>query len=160
MDNSGNTDLLEFTFASTVDLDNVTIGWRNGTTGDTDISVLAYTGAGAAASIQGQTIANLLLTGGWSLVGNYADLAVGTAKSVNAGNVSSKYWIVSSYDPVYTTATGGQVPAPPLTAGNDYVKILALSGTTKVPEPGSLALFAAAALGLYAVRRRRSQGRG
>jgi hypothetical protein len=156
MDNFKNTDLLEFNFAQAIDLDSVTIGWSYS---DSDISILAYTGAatGTTPDLGTKSIAQLL-TSGWSFVGQYSNLAVGTATSVNPLNVSSKYWLVSSYNAGYAPAG-----TTALTASDDYVKILQLSGTvtvpppSKVPEPGSLALFAAAALGLFAVRRRRSQ---
>jgi hypothetical protein len=54
----------------------------------------------------------------------------------------------------YNSTLGGQT----WTEGNDYVKVLAVGAAvpTRVAEPGSLALIAAAGLGACVVRRRRN----
>lgn len=165
MDNYGTTDLLAFSFQQSVDLDSITIGWSYS---DSDISLLAYTGTvnGTAPSVQGKSVSQLLGSG-WSVVGHYADLVVDQAKSVNQSDTNSKWWLVSSYNASYGTSTSGSTTG--LSFGNDYIKINKLSATTvttvppppsQVPEPGSLALFAAAMLGLYGVRRRGSNRLG
>jgi hypothetical protein len=92
-----------------------------------------------------------LLTNGWQLAGDYGGLGLNTAKAINASNSSSRWWLISSYN-------GSYDPSPTaLDTRYDYVKIQALAGIlppTRIPEPGSIALFAAALLALYGVRRR------
>jgi hypothetical protein len=150
MDDASNTDLLSFSFNQSVELDKITTGWSEN---DADISVLAYQGTNAPASILGKSASELVGLG-WTMVGDYGN-ASGTV-AVNASNISSKYWLISSYNALYDSNTG------PIDISNDYVKIFGVEGVrtpVKVPEPSPLALIAVAMLGLCAIRRRGGQQR-
>ena len=174
IDNNGFVDALFLQFNSQVDLDAITIGWSQT---DADISLFRYTGGGNpwnngnSGDLLGRTYGNLT-SSGWAFVGSYADLAVNSARAVNAGDGASKYWLISAY----TSLAGSGCNALPnsgatCTDGNDYFKVLSLTtstpplcgGTTgiacasTVPEPGTAALLSIAlASGLMLRGRRRS----
>ena len=67
-------------------------------------------------------------------------------------NTYSQYWLVGAYNPL-ANPNGGS-----LGTTSDYMKLSAVAGTVQsgqVPEPGSIALMAAAIFGMAAVRRRK-----
>jgi hypothetical protein len=147
MDNNGRYDSIMFSFASAVQLKSITLGWVST---DSDISVLAYTGASAP------SFSNLsysqLTANGWTVVGNYANVGQGTAKSINVNGVSASYWLIGAYNSVFGLATGID------TYKNDYMKIAALGATTpppppsQVPEPHTALLVGIGMLGLLRLR--------
>lgn len=169
IDNNGFVDALYLQFNSQVDLDAITIGWSQT---DADISLFRYTGSGdpwGNGHLLGLTYANLS-SNGWSFVGNYANLAVNSARAVNAGDGASKYWLISAY----TSLAGSGCNALPnsgatCTDGNDYFKVMSLTtstpplcgGTTgiacasTVPEPGTAALLSIALASGWMLRGRR-----
>lgn len=161
MDNNGKLDMLalHFTGASSTDLSvvltSITSGWYQT---DSDISLLRWGGSGTPV-ITGKTQAQLL-SAGWQLVSGYANMPSDSAVATGLSALSqgSSWWLISAYSSLWGGGEGW-------TEGNDYVKLLASVSTVPTPqapgtpEPGSLALAAAAALGLYSMRRRTQRPR-
>lgn len=155
VDNTDRYELVLFDFGagSTVELTQIRMGWIGN---DADVSLLAFTGGGA----NDPAVNNVLYSGssegltanGWEVAGNYQ---FGTSEtSVNAGGLSSRYWIVAAYNPNFSAA--GCV-AGVCVEGNDQFKIKYLKGThrtppdnpnppSEVPVPAPLLLMAAGLL--------------
>lgn len=157
IDNDQRYDSVLFSFSNAVDLNSVSLGWW---TGDSDISVLRYDGAGDASNVAGKTYAQLL-NAGWSLVSQAA--ASTAATKYLTGTTFSSYWLIGAANPLLGTSMDGT---------KDYVKLLALAGEkyvppctpgtpgcggggTSVPEPGTLLLMGAGLFGLSRFNARR-----
>lgn len=163
-DNKYGTDAFLLNFTNKVDLESVKIGW-NGTddfSAGSDISILAYTGknppASPTAGLNGLTL-TALTSSGWTLVGNYGQVGSLTNNTATiTSTVTSSWWLISAYNSGYGGA--GSSSGLPLTAGNDYFKLLSVAGNNapppnQTPEPGSIALAGMGLLGLLASRRRK-----
>lgn len=146
IDNNGRYEMLLLSFSQTVQLDSVKLGWMST---DSDITVMAYNGAGSgASSLNGNTWAGV--SSAWTSIGNYSNVGTAAPKAVNAGGVSSSYWLIGAYNPL---AGGGS-----LSAGNDYIKMMSVTTTpgNQVPEPGTLALLGLGLLGVLARQKRQT----
>lgn len=180
IDNNSRYDMALFSFGSTdVTLKTVSFGYVSG---DADFVVLAYDPSGAqpadprstlvgTTGINGSSTYSGLLTQGWTLVGNYSNSSTGQL-NINAGLASSSYWLIGAYNSTWSSTSCKKQSGSTTTCdtGNDYFKISALTGEytpppppppppgggSSVPEPGTMALIAAAVLGLGLRHRRRS----
>jgi hypothetical protein len=157
IDNYGTgQDMVLLSFNAAEVLKSVKLGWggdSSTTAYDSDFQVLRWTGSTAitSASITGKTSAQLL-TAGWSLVtavdGATYKGSTDQTFSVNTGNLSSSYWLISAYN----SAFGGTA----YSTGADAFKLLEVAAAGKVSTPGTLALAGLALLAMTQVRRRRS----
>jgi len=152
IDNDTNTDSVLLNFGGTaVTLNSLKLGWMSG---DSDVSVLAYTGAGAP-TLAGKTYANIGTAGsGWTKVADLSNVGTTNAASFNtAGTYSSSYWLISAYN----SAFGGA-----LDSTKDYFKLQVVGGNlpaggggTGVPAPATALLMLAGLPIMASVSRRR-----
>lgn len=136
IDNRYGTDALRLNFSAAVTLDKIGIGWTGGTNtsygGDTDFSILAWTGIKgcskgtltAAGVVTGDTLTgancantagtstgvtgSTLLSSGWTLIGNVSNMKGYTSVNITS-NIYSSYWLISAYNTAFaggTTLTG------------------------------------------------------
>lgn len=158
VDNNQRVDGVLYTFTQNMALQSLRLGWSNT---DSDLAVFRFAGTGVPPQLA-FTSAGGLISAGWEHVGNYAD--VGTSSTLclagkNADNscktnaAASSWWLVTAYNPTYA---GNQKNTGTLTAGNDYFKLLTVSGDIKVSEPAALALAGFGLFGILATRRKRA----
>lgn len=158
-DNSGSYEAIALQFAASIALTEVSIGWYSN---DSDLSVLAYTGAGTPTV--GGTWAGLTGPGGgWTLLGHYANVHNQPSDTTSLRNdavtrgtpISSSYWLIAAYNPLVGSGprfNGGGLG----TGALDFMKIDGVGGftpRTDVPEPAVWTLVAAGLLGMAAKRR-------
>lgn len=175
--------LLDFG-SSNVVLNQVGIGWKNGT-GMGDMTVMRWVGSktsaigsaapgangGGSDTLAAQTCTGGIVTACWQLVGSYADLGVdnsnpygGAARNTGAtGSMASSWWMLATFNTALnggsTNCKNGAGATVACSASNDAFKINFIQATaSQVPVPGSLAL-AGLALGaaFFATRRRQAQ---
>ena len=144
-DNNVRIDSILLNFGGTaVTMNQVQFGWVGGSGGytDSDFSLAAYTGGGTT-NLSTMGYADLA-DNGWATVGSYYNdynnLTTFT-KDVNAGDISSSYWLISALNPALGGTTNSNY------YGNDYFKLKIVEGVpggpppSTVPEPSTLLLL-------------------
>lgn len=147
IDNNGRYEMVLLSFSQAVKLDSVKLGWASN---DSDISVMAYNGPGTgSSSLNGNTWAGV--SAAWQSIGNYSDVGTASAKAVNAGSVSSSYWLIGAYNPLANPG-GGSVTG----SYYDYVKLASVTTSPggSAPLPGTLILLGTGLLGMLSMRKR------
>jgi PEP-CTERM motif len=164
IDNNGNTEAVLLQFGSSVVLSSVNFGYVSG---DSDFSLFRYVGTGTppVGSVSLTSFvadATNTANNGWDLVGNYSGPSAPATVNVNNSDLGSSWWLISAYNTAFGTVSG-------MAMGNDYFKLLALGGSKcttggpgcgtpntggSAPEPGTLALVAAALFAGWGVRRK------
>ncbi|WP_260291882.1 exosortase-dependent surface protein XDP1 [Sedimenticola hydrogenitrophicus] len=138
MDNQYRIDAILLSFGGTaVTLNQVKFGWNDNGGTDTDFSLSAYTGGGST-NLSSMEYADLA-SSGWTTIGSYYDAGT-SVKSVNVGDVSSSYWLISALNPNLGGTSNTNF------YGNDFFKLTGAAGigpstTTEVPEPSTLLLL-------------------
>ena len=154
MDNNQRKDSMLLSFGTAVKLTDVQIGY---TSGDSDLTILAFGSGSCAGSVAGKTYSQLLSCG-WSLVSHLMNVPQQTGTSFtsigNTGNLTSQYWLISTY--ISDLANSAKNVGGSADSTYDHVKLLAVKGDPngKVPEPGTAALLGIAAIGFWRLRRK------
>lgn len=176
----GTQDVLLLSFASSVILNQIGIGWS---TGDSDITLMRWIGTTApdrntgSPAVGGEdNLSNMSYNSatpniaGWELVGSYANLVAGTPISTGADPTKgSSWWLISTFN---TALNGGNTScknaagvATTCTQGNDAFKlnfvatlnpVVRTPPTGSVPEPGSMALAGVALAAVFGARKRKA----
>ncbi len=156
IDNNDKIDGVLYTFTRNIALQSLVLGYKNT---DADLAVFRFAGTGVPPQLS-TTTAGGLIGAGWEHVGNYADVGTNTTLNLqNTGNVASSWWLVTAYNPTYgdNQKGSGTLDMGSRGRGNDYFKLLTVSGDIKVSEPAALALAGLGLFGVLATRRRKAQ---
>lgn len=179
IDNFGANEMVLLSFTKAVNLTSLSMGYVSG---DADFTVMAFNVNGAAGApnlgldksgtggVNNSSWNALKATSsGWTLIGDYQNSS--KSATVNnvlqndknfANNYYSSYWLIGAYNPLVGVMSG-------FSADNtlDYFKLASVSGTvctansgncgttSKVPEPGSLALVGLGLMGMIRIRKAR-----
>lgn len=150
VDNTTRFDSIHLQFDADVRLTDLYFGWDNG---DTDFTVLYYTGPGSPDPV-GDLYGTLAPD--WALLNHYDSYGSGSKVLGNA-SVYARYWLVMAYNNVFAGSSvnlDGNGNSPD--EYDDFFKLGKVVGESrKVPEPGSLALLGLGLAGLGFARRRR-----
>ncbi len=185
VDNNERYDSMLYSFSDAVALTSAQVTYSNTDTDNTlsDIIVLAYIGSDPFVNDASKPIEtklaglkyDQLVSKGWQLIGNYANLNAGEARSINTGALtggntynqiaSSSYWLIGAANNLVVGGAnncGSSCTATKM----DAIKLGALGATVKtshtvgssepVPEPGSLALLGLGSLILVRARAKKS----
>lgn len=138
---SGDYDMVLVSFDTSIELTDINFGYVS----DGDFSLVAYTGAGAPASLVNNTWSNVNASSDWLTIGNYPGDGTGYY-AVNENNVSSQYWLIGAYNTVFGPEGNGVYD------GNDEFKLKKIRGISselnevEVPAPASFAFLMLGAL--------------
>lgn len=151
IDNQQRYDMALLSFPDTVKLTAARLGWMSN---DSDITVMAYVGAGAPTTASGVADTNFvgltysqLISKGWAAIGNYANVGTAAPVALNAAGIISSYWLIGAYNPL-----ANPFGAVFNSSSYDYVKFTAVSGyVASIPTPGSFALVAFALIAMFGV---------
>jgi PEP-CTERM motif len=153
IDNDQRKDSMRLTFGTSVKLTDVQLGYVSG---DSDLTILAFTGGACNGGVAGQTYVGLTSCG-WTLVSHIMNVPQQSGTSFtsinNTTSISSQYWLISTY--ISDLANAGKTVGT-ADSSKDHVKLLAVKGDPngKVPEPGTAALLGIGALGFWRLRRK------
>jgi hypothetical protein len=145
---NSNFDMLLFTFDKAVSLDSASISWWQK---DSDMTVLAYTGTGSAAStFLDQSWKQAITADSWSGA-HFSDVAQnGSTVASNPLALTSTSWLVGTFlEPVSKVFSGFGFSGKTKT-GSDYVKLQTINVSTSHVVPEIDGSHAALALGLLA----------
>ena len=118
---------------------------------DADFSMLAYNGNSPFSSIEGDTWANLVGTGGWDVVDNGALKTTGVIDN-GASPIFSQHWLVGAYNAVFGGSHSEHNDAFKLN-GLSTVKYVPPTDNNQVNAPASLA-FLVIGMGLLGFRKK------
>ena len=140
IDSNQRYDSLRIRFNTAVNLTSILLGYVDT---DADITILASNGAALSGRTYGG--ATGLVAAGWSVVGNFANVAQNIVTSI-ANSTYATDWLIIAYNPAFGETW---------TAGNDYFKLQAVTAYSRtVPEPGTLLLLGGMVLaGIWSGRR-------
>lgn len=162
VDNKGWIDSVLLSFESDVTLNELTFGWIDEDADFTLAAYLANDGTNNSTDLT-QWEYDELTTKGWEVIGSYyhtgGSVTDGSTRSfsVNPGNQSSSYWLVSALNP----------KLDPLVnlccTGNDKFKVHSAAGhappqpPAQIPEPSVVSMFLIGLMGAAWMHRRRNR---